>query len=131
MGSELSIHEVIQNQASANEMRIAAYLSHGTGLMSAEELVRDVLDPEQPVIGTLTLMTDGEWIWPADLAHYVGKYHVKIHDGLLQHMEDNGWECPKPTLAELAAMQRSIMGNPAGTISTNRGGPSGHVSFCV
>ena len=38
--------------------------------------------------------TDGEWIWPEGLAHYVEKHDVRLPDAFIGTMEKNSWLVP-------------------------------------
>ncbi|MFF1658854.1 hypothetical protein [Streptomyces sp. NPDC058255] len=42
----------------------------------------DVLSPANELIDGLHLLTDGEWFWYPDLAHYVERYHVPVDEVL-------------------------------------------------
>lgn len=93
MGSTLSIRDFIVGQR-PDDARAAAYLRAGTVLLEADELVRDVLDPAAAVIGTLCLRSDGEWIWPDDLAHYTQVYGLRLPTELEARMRQASWICP-------------------------------------
>ena len=41
-----------------------------------------------------TDFTDGEWIWPAGLAHYIEYHSVALPEEFIQAMADNDWACP-------------------------------------
>lgn len=30
--------------------------------------------------------SDGDWLWPADLAHYISQHRVRIPDSMIQHI---------------------------------------------
>lgn len=53
--------------------------------------------------------TDGEWVWPAGLAHYVEEHEVMLPDEFVQTMIRNDWTVPssaeearsRPTPADL------------------------------
>ena len=45
-------------------------------------------------LGTANL-TDGVWVWPEGLAHYVELHYVKPPDVFLDHMRSNGFSVPK------------------------------------
>ena len=36
-------------------------------------------------------LTDGEWIWPEGLFHYIEKHNVKLPDEFIARMKERGW----------------------------------------
>jgi hypothetical protein len=38
--------------------------------------------------------TDGEWIWPEGLAHYVERHNVVLPDEFVETMRRNSWKVP-------------------------------------
>ncbi|HEY1188039.1 MAG TPA: hypothetical protein VGE74_10300 [Gemmata sp.] len=41
-------------------------------------------------------LTDGVWMWPEGLAHYVECHAVRLPDEFVSTMESHGWEPPRP-----------------------------------
>jgi hypothetical protein len=39
-------------------------------------------------------LTDGEWVWPEGLTHYVEKHHICLPDAFIATMEKNSWFFP-------------------------------------
>ena len=72
-----SLHDARRESAAEDEAAILGYLARGAVHALSPGPVWDVLDESGPV-GTASLLTDGEWVWPEDLAHYVEKYHVRL-----------------------------------------------------
>jgi hypothetical protein len=77
-----------------NMDRIISYLKSGVAGVVAPAISRDFLSPRHEIIGSLALRTDGEFLWPSDLAHYVEKYRVGLPEDFLRHMEMNDWQVP-------------------------------------
>lgn len=44
--------------------------------------------------------TDGLWVWPEGLAHYIEEHHVQLPDEFLATMEENNWNNPANFLNE-------------------------------
>ena len=62
---------------------VARYLQSGTIIAETTgETLHDELDPTRPEIGPFRTLTDGKYVWPSDLAHYVEKYRVEVPTGL-------------------------------------------------
>jgi len=74
--------------------RIVRYLESGELLIACPGLARDVLSGGDEVSGCPSVLTDGQWAWPGDLAYYVRKYDVPISQQMLQSMQSNGWVIP-------------------------------------
>jgi hypothetical protein len=41
--------------------------------------------------GGATPMTDGVWLWPAGLIHFVEKYNVRVPNEFVEHAAKNRW----------------------------------------
>ncbi|MEQ1564058.1 MAG: hypothetical protein ABMA64_00355 [Myxococcota bacterium] len=76
----------------ADEAALVAYLKGAPVLIAALGPVRDVLDPSAGYIGTPSILTDGTWAWPADLAHYVERHHAALPDAFVTHARSRGFQ---------------------------------------
>ena len=74
--------------------RIVRYLNRCTLFVACPGLVTDVLVTGSTPLCAPHLLTDGDWVWPADLAYYVEKHLVPIPAAMLQAMERNDWTPP-------------------------------------
>lgn len=79
---------------------ICHYLESGIEFIVSPGITQDVINPENGDAGTSSTYTDGEWIWPGDLAYYVKQYKLKLPSEFVKTMENNGW-IVKKTLDEL------------------------------
>ena len=79
----------------ALEEEIVAYLRAGTMLVGSPGVVFDVLSGAPVPIDTPAVLTDGQWMWPDDLAHYVETYHVCMPEAFVRHAEESGWTIPQ------------------------------------
>jgi hypothetical protein len=48
-------------------------------------------------------VTDGEWVWPEGLAHYVEVHRVPLPAEFLATMERHGWKVPRGSTAQVQA----------------------------
>jgi hypothetical protein len=48
-------------------------------------------------------VTDGEWVWPEGLVHYVEVHRVPLPAEFLESMERNGWKVPRLSAAQVQA----------------------------
>ncbi|MBW4566214.1 MAG: hypothetical protein KME32_35130 [Mojavia pulchra JT2-VF2] len=46
-------------------------------------------------MGTCDLLSDGEWIWPIRLAHYIEKHDIYLPDEFILTMQKNSWSVPQ------------------------------------
>lgn len=76
-----------------HEARVIAYLDAGHVLQPASGPTHDVLATNTE-IGWPHIRTDGRFAWPADLAHYVRTYHVRLSGAFIEHMLASGWAVP-------------------------------------
>ena len=77
-----------------NEGEQINYLKKGIVFIACPGTVRDALNVTSGIIGSPHILTDGVWAWPADLAYYVEKYHVRLPDDFTQHMKSCFWTPP-------------------------------------
>jgi hypothetical protein len=90
-----------------HEDRVAAYLDAGHVYIATPGFARDVFDPGKR-IGPPHYLTDGRFVWPGDLSHYVRTYHVRLAGQFVEHMLGNGWGVPPDVdVAKLAGPGRS------------------------
>lgn len=74
--------------------RIVNYLEHGVEIILCAGSVDDVLSPEKGSAGIPSVLTDGTWYWPGDLAYYVKNYKVGLSADFIKTMEQNSWINP-------------------------------------
>lgn len=74
--------------------KIVNYLENGVGIIICAGSVDDVINPEKGSAGIPSVLTDGIWFWPGDLAYYVKNYKVALADDFITTMKQNGWKNP-------------------------------------
>lgn len=74
--------------------QVARYLSDAAAVLGAPSPVYDKLDDSSPVIGSVVWITDGEFVWPGELEHYVRTYHTSPPEGLLRRIRKLNYTCP-------------------------------------
>lgn len=78
-----SLHDA-EALAPAVQERVLAHLGAGRVVLAAPGLVTDVVTGAP--VGPLSLLTDGEWVWPSDLAHYVETRHSPLPPAFVEHV---------------------------------------------
>ncbi|MEV8100762.1 hypothetical protein [Kitasatospora sp. NPDC085879] len=107
----LSLRSAVRAEAPVNARELVKYLQNGALLAATTTLVRDVLAPDNPVIGELHLLTDGHWLWYSGLAHYVEHYHLALDVQFIAHAQANGWTVPQLDDTDLLALEAVLLGD--------------------
>lgn len=89
-----SIRDAVRKTGDPDEGRILSYLRGGVCLWACGGVMQDVLSPSPHVRTSPDYLTDGIWLWPGELAHYVAQHHVTLPDEFVAHMRGNGWSVP-------------------------------------
>ncbi|WP_157982559.1 hypothetical protein [Nocardiopsis sp. FIRDI 009] len=91
--------------------QIAEYLDRGSVVAAATRVLFDVLDEECPAICSLSVLTDGVWLWPSDLSYYVRECNVRLPGRFVRHAEATGWVPMIPGEEELDEIEEDFMGS--------------------
>ncbi|ACY14784.1 hypothetical protein Hoch_2241 [Haliangium ochraceum DSM 14365] len=91
----VSLEKARSESPAPDEDRIAAYLDAGHLYIAATGFVEDWFADDEIMIGPPHLLTDGVYVWPADLPYYVRNYHVRLPKAFMIHVANNGYEMPK------------------------------------
>ncbi len=91
---EPSLRDAVQTVATPDAANMLRYLNAGQLLIATAGVVSDVLDPKCGIIGAPHILTDGTYVWPAILAHYVERHHVRLPGEFVSHMVTNRWTVP-------------------------------------
>lgn len=89
--SDLSIQKFVRKKGNAEEDKIYQYLKEGIVLAACGGVVKDVINPDNGIVGCPDMLTDGEWLWPGDLAYYVKNYHLQLDREFIKTMKNNNW----------------------------------------
>lgn len=81
----------------------------GGGLVFKASLRReDRLDPSAPAVVPLGYKSDGEWIWPLELAYYLEAHDLLPEDDLLDHARDRSFQAAEPSPSVLGEASRLL-----------------------
>ena len=92
----------------ARKEQVLTYLAGGTVIEDVLLITEDVLDEARPPIGALQLLSDGEWVWPSDLAHYVELYDCDVPAPFHEHMARRAWTPPAAGSLDVAALRAAF-----------------------
>ncbi|MFG2263993.1 hypothetical protein [Streptomyces sp. NPDC048720] len=89
-----SLRDAVQDSGPWDEDRVLAYLESALEIYTTMGAERDVLTGEEWIVGSGSLMTDGTWLWPVDLTHYVRRHHAALPQEFLDHIRTNNYTVP-------------------------------------
>src|SRR6266581_3349728 len=105
-----SLHGLMRDQAMPYVDRVLFYLEAAPTLIATGSMVDDVLNPSQEGVAREEIATDGEWLWPRDLAYYVKQYNVDLPGAFVQHMRDRGWKPRHLSMEQLIEVEEAMLG---------------------
>lgn len=88
--------------------RILGFLSGGGLVLRAPALRDDRLDPSRRDVVPLGYASDGEWIWPLEMAYYLERHDILPEADFVAHMRDHRFTAAKPADEALAAAARQL-----------------------
>jgi hypothetical protein len=89
-----SIRDFLAPTPCHDEIEITEYLRAGHEIFTVMGTAVDVLDPEQQFLSGDSLLTDGEWLWRADLWHYVRLHHVLLPEEFISRIRGHKYSMP-------------------------------------
>jgi hypothetical protein len=92
------------------KQRLLGFLQGGAIVLRAPVLREDRLDPSLPPAVPLGYVSDGEWIWPQELAYYLETHGILPEDELLEHARLHRFTAIEPTPSALAEAQSLLTG---------------------
>ena len=88
----LSLKDYVNSEPQDHEEDIARYLESAPSYCGVGTIVGDVLNPTTHVVLFPGKRTDGIYIWQAELAYYVRKYHLRVPLELVSRMASLNWQ---------------------------------------
>ncbi|MBF6159763.1 hypothetical protein [Nocardia cyriacigeorgica] len=109
------------SRAAVRYLRTAPAVCRASGLA-------DTVEPESAVPVPMTIRTDGRWVWPEAVAHYLDEYGLAPDPALTEHLRTAG---PPPLFVDGVALFRAgIVGRevpgPRSIVSAEPRVPQGH-----
>lgn len=90
--------------------RLLAFLEGGGLVLHSPGRFEDRLDPSRPPAVPLGYVTDGDWIWPLELAYYLEQHDILPQQEMLDHASRCGYRAAQPTPAELTSASQLLTG---------------------
>ena len=88
------LRDYVNDIAQEHEEEIARYLETAPSYSAMGKVVGDVLDPGANVVLFPGKRTDGVFVWPAEIAYYVRRYHLRLPNELVERMASLNWQPP-------------------------------------
>ncbi|HVW42271.1 MAG TPA: TNT domain-containing protein [Amycolatopsis sp.] len=88
------------------------YLYRAPVVLSRPGRLADTVNPAGPPDVPDAFHTDGTWIWPAAVPHYLRKYGVPPEPALVEHARANGYRVPYLPAYLRAAAEAEVLGQP-------------------
>ncbi|MEU0394523.1 hypothetical protein ABZ208_17445 [Streptomyces sp. NPDC006208] len=105
-----SIHDAVRPHGLDDESGILAYLSSGTEIFSAMGADRDVVTGDEWIPGAGSLVTDGTWMWPVELRHYVKRYHAQLPEDFLAAVRAARYAAPPVSRKRVEEIVQEVFG---------------------
>lgn len=71
--------------------QMVEFLQSGVVLAATGSSVDDAIEPPNTAISRLEMLTDGDWVWPADLSYYVAIYPVVLPDVFVTYVRGRNY----------------------------------------
>ncbi len=105
-----SVHERVGALDPSVKTALVAYLRAGADVAMAPGLATDIVDPSAGSAGAQGILTDGEWVWPNELAYYVERYDIAPSDEFVAHARSNDWRVPEIPTERLEEVVDELFG---------------------
>jgi hypothetical protein len=93
-GDAPSLRDAVRDTGPWDEDSVIAYLESALEVYSTMGAERDALTGDTWIAGAGSLLTDGTWIWPIDLAHYVRRHHAALAPEFIEHIRALSYTVP-------------------------------------
>jgi hypothetical protein len=90
------------------ERRVLGFLAGGGLVLHATILREDRLNPNRSRAVPLGYLSDGEWIWPLEMAYYLEQHGILPQAEFQEHMRARDYEAVEPPADVLAAAARLL-----------------------
>ncbi|MEV5831523.1 hypothetical protein AB0L25_38760 [Spirillospora sp. NPDC052242] len=106
-----SLRAAVRPRGDEHEELLVRYLRAGTTFAVTTSFVLDVLSGSKRPIARLAILTDGQWFWSSDLAHYVERYHVRLDHRFVRRVRAREGDPPALSEAEIKSLTSLHVGD--------------------
>ncbi|CAM5525352.1 hypothetical protein SXANM310S_00323 [Streptomyces xanthochromogenes] len=104
-----SIRDFVCETPEFDESDIARYLGTAHEILVFMGSVKDVLGSDKRVLGGDNILTDGEWVWRADLEFYLRNYHVALPAEFLAKVRESRYTVPAVERDQLLRINEEVV----------------------
>jgi hypothetical protein len=109
MSNGPSLKEAVsKGQYSFEKAKLVFYLKSGLVYIASPGLGIDVWGAEGQVSGPIHALTDGRWMWPADLAYYVETYNIALPQAFIDDLRKHHWKNPNANEIDITKIEIDI-----------------------
>lgn len=83
--------------------QVLDYLNAGHVLIDVMDIADDPFEPTRQIMNGSTVLTDGDWLWRKDFAHFVRRHRVAVPETFLALVRERDYVVPDRDVAELTA----------------------------
>ncbi|KPI06399.1 hypothetical protein OV450_3769 [Actinobacteria bacterium OV450] len=103
-----SIRDFIRQYPAVDEADVARYLGTGHELIVFMGAVGDILGSDYRILGGDNIVTDGEWVWRADIDFYLTHYHLALPEEFLRKARENQYAAPDVSRDQLLKIDEEV-----------------------
>ena len=96
----VSIHDEPGGSRDYERGWLVAYLTAGVKIAATMGSAADPFNPQVFLTGVGSPLTDGEWIWPEELAYLVEQYNVALPEEFLAAVKRRRYQVPEVEKAQ-------------------------------
>ena len=90
-----SLRDAARSTGERDEERLLAYLEASHEIYTVMGAERDVIADDVWITGAGSLITDGTYVWPTELAYYVRRHHVALLPEFAAHIRARNYVSPR------------------------------------
>ncbi|MFE3759468.1 hypothetical protein ACFXO9_34645 [Nocardia tengchongensis] len=90
-----SLFESSTDRVIDDREQVLEYMRTAPGVLDVLDVLTDMINNTDKIRSASSLISDGEWIWRVDSAHYLSRHNLDIPDEFLQHVREHNYTPPK------------------------------------
>ncbi|WP_234367425.1 hypothetical protein [Streptomyces pluripotens] len=108
-----SLRDAARSSGEWDEDRLVAYLEASHEIYTTMGAERDVIADDVWITGAGSLVTDGTFVWPTELAYYVQRHHVALLPEFAAHIRARNYISPEVPREQALAIFDECLGENA------------------
>lgn len=83
-----SIYDYLSDSPMPDQSHIVEYLNKLHVLLGYRGYAPNIFDPDNPIPGGFSVLTDGKWLWLSSVSYYVENHHLVLPNDFRNHVLD-------------------------------------------